>query len=147
MKLEAFTKYFLGKHSVAYHRKRASLSVGERGTKVRQKTCEGEKKTVPGRQGQRPEYQEVGSGDRRLSGWRGGGGFSAQGTRVLKHPRLCLSRRTPSRSHGLLTGARDADHNTKRTQHQSKGVEAEWGGKDNRKKAEIIGNTQCFTIL
>lgn len=27
-----------------------------------------ENKTVPGRQGQRPEYQEVGSGDRRLSG-------------------------------------------------------------------------------
>lgn len=62
---------------------------------------------MPGRQGQRPEYQEVGSGDRRLSGCRGGGGFSAQGTSVLKHPRLCLSRRTPSRSHGLR-GAGDA---------------------------------------
>lgn len=60
--------------------------------------------TVPGRQGQRPEYQEEGSGGRRLSGWRGVGAFSAQGTRVLKHPRLCLSRRTPSRSHGLLAG-------------------------------------------
>lgn len=67
--------------------------------------CDGEEnKTVPGRQGQRPEYQEVGSGDRRLSGWRVEGAFSAQGTSVLKHPRLCLSRRTPSRSHGLLVG-------------------------------------------
>lgn len=61
-----------------------------------------EENTVPGRQGQRPEYQEEGSGGRRLSGWRGAAAFSAQGTRVLKHPRLCLSRRAPSRSHGLL---------------------------------------------
>lgn len=79
------------------------LLAGE--TEEKKRLCKGEEnKTVPGRQGQRPEYQEVGSGDRRLSGWRGGGAFSAQGTRVLKHPRLCLSRRTPSRSHGLLTG-------------------------------------------
>lgn len=71
------------------------------------KVCEGEEEnTVPGRQGQRPEYQEEGSGGRRLSGWRGVAAFSAQGTRVLKHPRLCLSRRAPSRSHGLLGRAR-----------------------------------------
>lgn len=37
--------------------------------KISRGLCEEEeKKTVPGRQGQRPEYQEVGSGDRRLSG-------------------------------------------------------------------------------
>lgn len=69
--------------------------------------CEGEEEnTVPGRQGQRPEYQEEGSGGRRLRAWRGVAAFSAQGTRVLKHPRLCLSRRAPSRSHGLLGRAR-----------------------------------------
>lgn len=55
--------------------------------------------TVPGRQGQRPEYQEVESVCWRLSGWSGA--FSAQGTSVLKQPRLCLSLRTPSRSKGL----------------------------------------------
>lgn len=60
------------------------------------------RETVPGRQGQRPEYQEVGSGEPRPSSWREGVGFSAQGTKVLKHPKLCLSRRTPSRSHDLL---------------------------------------------
>lgn len=82
-------------------------------TEQKNKRCEGEEnKTVPGRQGQKPEYQEVGSGDRRLSGRRGEGAFSAQGTRVLKHPRLCLSRRTPSRSHGLCTGAREWDTQT-----------------------------------
>lgn len=74
-------------------------------TRVSPRVGEGEEEnTVPGRQGQRPEYQEEGSGGRRLSGWRGVGAFSVQGTRVLKHPRLCLSRRTPSRSHGLLAG-------------------------------------------
>lgn len=58
---------------------------------------------MPGRQGQRPEYQEAGSGGRRPSGCMGGGALSAQGTSVLKHPRLCLRRRTPSlRSHGLF---------------------------------------------
>lgn len=72
-------------------------------TQVSPRVCEGEEEnTVPGRQGQRPEYQEEGSGARRLSGWRGVAAFSAQGTRVLKHPRLCLRRRAPSRSHGLL---------------------------------------------
>lgn len=71
------------------------------------RVCEVEdENTVPGRQGQRPEYQEEGSGGRRLSGWRGVAAFSAQGTRVLKQPRLCLSRRAPSRSHGLLRGGR-----------------------------------------
>lgn len=88
---------------------------------------EEEKKTVPGRQGQRPEYQEVGSGDRRLSGSRGGGAFSAQGTRVLKHPRLCLSRRTPSRSHGLCKwwGAGTPWHQNITAEQN----EEEWGGR------------------
>lgn len=61
------------------------------------------KDTVPGRQGQRlVEYREAGSREHRLRGCTGEGAFSAQGTRVLKQPRLCLSRRTPSQ--GLLTG-------------------------------------------
>lgn len=48
-----------------------------------------------------------------MRGCRGEGAFSAQGTRLLKQPRLCLSRRTPSQ--GLLTGIegeRPEDHNT-----------------------------------
>lgn len=55
------------KHAAQYERKRDSLLAGEADQK--KKVSEGEEnKTVPGRQGQKPEYQEVGSGDRRLSG-------------------------------------------------------------------------------
>lgn len=115
--IQAFSGTSKGKDTV--------LLVGKEKKKVSQKLCEGEEnKTVPGRQGQRPEYQEVGSGDRRLSGWRGVGAFSAQGTRVLKHPRLCLSRRTPSRSHGLLTQVSDEDAATPKQQRHNTG--AEW---------------------
>lgn len=78
-----------------------------------------EENTVPGRQGQRPEYQEEGSGGLRLSGWRGLAAFSAQGTRVLKHPRLCLSRRAPSRSHGLLGGGREEGGQRRRNHRRS----------------------------
>lgn len=75
--------------------------------------------TVPVRQGQRPEYQEAGLLG--LAGWgalrprdcMGDGGLSAQGTRVLKQPRLCLSLRTLSLcSHGALVGKQtDRDPN------------------------------------
>ena len=69
---------------------------------------------MPKKQGQRPvKYQAAGSRERRLRGCRGEGAFSAQGTRLLKQPRLCLSRRTPSQ--GLLTGIegeRPEDHIT-----------------------------------
>lgn len=58
------------------------------------------KDTVPGRQGQRPEYQEAGLGCWMFRGCRGA--LSAQGTGVLKQPRLCLSLSVPARSNGLL---------------------------------------------
>lgn len=92
-----------GSFSRAHHTAHL-LAEEEKGKRVSWTLCDREEeKTVPGRQGQRPEYQEAGSGDRRLSGCRGGGAFSAQGTSVLKHPRLCLRRRAPSlRSHGLF---------------------------------------------
>lgn len=73
-----------------------------------------EVETVPVRQGQRPEYQEAGLLG--LAGWgalrprdcMGDGGLSAQGTSVLKQPRLCLSLRTLSLcSHGALVGKQD----------------------------------------
>ncbi len=73
-----------------------------------------EVETVPVRQGQRPEYQEAGLlglagwGALRPSGCMGDGGLSAQGTSVLKQPRLCLSLRTLSLcSHGALVGKQD----------------------------------------
>lgn len=90
--------------------------------------CEEEdENTVPGRQGQRPEYQEEGSGGRRLSGWRGVAAFSAQGTRVLKQPRLCLSRRAPSRSHGLLRGGQGPGYRWRRNHRNSAvGEDYEW---------------------
>lgn len=62
---------------------------------------EREKDTVPGRQGQRPEYQEVGSGCWMVKGCRGA--LSAQGTSVLKQPRLCLSLSVLARSNGLFS--------------------------------------------
>lgn len=69
--------------------------------------CEGKKAaeskrkdTVPGRQGQRPEYQEAGPGCWMVRGCRGA--LSAQGTSVLKQPRLCLSLSMLARSNGLL---------------------------------------------
>lgn len=78
-----------------------------------------EVETVPVRQGQRPEYQEAGLLG--LTGWgalrprdcMGDGGLSAQGTSVLKQPRLCLSLRTLSLcSHGALVGKQtDRDPN------------------------------------
>ena len=55
---------------------------------------------MPGRQGQRPEYQEAGPGCWMVRGCRGA--LSAQGTSVLKQPRLCLSLSMPARSNGLL---------------------------------------------
>lgn len=61
---------------------------------------------MPGRQGQRPEYQEAASACRSPRAGGREGAFSAQGTRVLKQPRLCLSLRTPSRSEGLLRAGR-----------------------------------------
>ena len=71
---------------------------------------------MPGRQGQRPEYQEAGLGVCRPKGLRGDeGAFSAQGTSVLKQPRLCLSPRTHSRSEGLLCTRR----NIPRPKHMS----------------------------
>ncbi len=73
-----------------------------------------EVETVPVRQGQRPEYQEAGLlglagwGALRPSDCMGDGGLSAQGTSVLKQPRLCLSLRTLSLcSHGALVGKQD----------------------------------------
>lgn len=94
--------------------------------------------TVPGRQGQRPEYQEEGSGDRRLSGWRGEGAFSAQGTRVLKHPRLCLSLRTPSRSHGLFAGGEGRQ--THITTGEKSGSETRGKSEYDKEKEEMRGD-------
>lgn len=54
------------------------------------------KDTVPGRQGQRPEYQEAGPGCWLVRGCRGA--RSAPGTRV---PRLCVSWDVPPCSKGL----------------------------------------------
>ncbi|KAK0138108.1 Trichoplein keratin filament-binding protein [Merluccius polli] len=109
------------------HRLRAWLLNSRKDTKTNRRRCmlesAGERReTVPGRQGQRPEYQEAGSGERRLIACccREGGALSAQGTRVLKQPRLCLRRRAPSRSDGLFSrrrrhGHRKIQHNTRVT--------------------------------
>lgn len=53
---------------------------------------------MPGRQGQRPEYQEAGPGCWLVRGCRAA--RSAPGTRA---PRLCLSWDVPPRSEGLLS--------------------------------------------
>ena len=116
---------------------------------VRQEVCGrfGERgETVPGRQGQRPEYQEAGSGERRLIGCccREGGALSAQGTRVLKQPRLCLRRRAPSRSDGLLSPHTTQHPGTRTTmKDRNTNQRASWwvggrGGGESKKTAKPI---------
>lgn len=77
---------------------------------------------MPGRQGQRPEYQEAGPGCWMVRGCRGA--LSAQGTSVLKQPRLCLSFSMPARSNGLLgqLSAGKEMEESKKKEKKKKGV-------------------------
>lgn len=86
---------------------------GVRGRKAAERK---RKDTVPGRQGQRPEYQEAGAGCGLLRG-----ALLAQGTSVLQQPRLCLSLSVLTRPNGLLArGAQEKEWKKVRKQEKKK---------------------------